>query len=75
MKYISPGPVCISVENTIRSRVGDTVQVERSFLEIDVDMMEGTPDCLLPIQKYCFAITEEISRVQAESGALKCSAP
>lgn len=41
MKYISPGPVCISVENTIRSRVGDTVQVERSFLEIDVDMMGG----------------------------------
>lgn len=48
MKYISPGPVCISVENTIRSRVGDTVQVERSFLEIDVDMMGGA------FQTACF---------------------
>lgn len=75
MKDISPGPPCVPVENAIKGRVGHTVQVERRFLEIDVDMMEGPPDCLLPIQNCCVATIEEISRVQAESGALKCSAP
>jgi len=33
-----------------------------------------TPAYLFPIQKYCFPITEQTSRVQAESRALKCKA-
>ncbi len=68
MKCISPGCVC----RTMRS-----AQVERSSLEYDVDMMEGTSSkwrkkkalhCLFLIQKYCFAITEQTGR-QRELGA------
>ncbi len=89
MKCISPGCVCIAVESTMRSRVEErgTGRVSTGRKELfgvrcvyDGGHLfkkdkEKTPDCLFPIQKYCFPITEQTSRVQAESGELKSRAP
>lgn len=78
MKCISPGCVCISVESTMRSRVerwgAGRMSTGRKELFGVWCVYDGgyllkknnPPDCLFPIQKYCFAITEQTSRVQAE---------
>lgn len=70
MKYISP----VSAENARRR---DRAQVAKgAFWRLMRIWWRALQTARTSrTKKYCFAITEEISRVGAGSGALKCSAP